>query len=67
MKKPGGAKGELLLVVRVGVVDPLLSHVSGAVMAWVRPFVNGRGVVPAQHREKLQGDNLNLHFSRENF
>ena len=49
------------------MVAPLLFHVSGAVLTWVMLFVNGRGALPAQHREKLQGDNLNLHFSRENF
>ena len=67
MKKTGGDKGAPLLAVRTRAVAPLLAHVSGVVMTWVMLFVNGRGVLPAQHREKLQGDNLNLHFSRENF
>ena len=30
-------------------------------------FVNGERALPAQKREKLQGVNLFLHFSRENF
>ena len=67
MKKTCGNKGGLLLAVRKGVVAPLFAHVSGEVLTWVTLFVNGRGALPAQHREKLQGDNLNLHFSRENF
>ena len=56
MKKKGGDKGA-----------PLLSHVSGEVLTWVTLFVNGRGALPTQHREKLKGDNLNLHFPRETF
>ena len=67
MKQTCGDKGVTLLAARAGVVAPLLAHVSGAVLARVMLFVNGRGALPAQHREKLQGDNLNLHFSRENF
>ena len=49
------------------MVEPLLAHVSGVVITWVTLFFNGRGALPAQHNEKLQGVNLNLHFSRENF
>ena len=67
MKQTGSDKGLMILAVRAGVVAPLLSHVSGVVLTWVIPFVNGRGVLPTQHREKLQGDNLNLHLSREKF
>ena len=67
MKKTGSAKGAPLLVVRIEVVAPLLAHVSGEVLTWVMIFFNGRGALPAQHREKLQGINSNLHFSRENF
>ena len=67
MKKTGGAKGALLLAVRERTMAPLFAHVSGAVLTWVTIFVNGRGALPAQHKEKLQGVNLNLHFSRENF
>ena len=67
MKQTGGAKGAPLLAVRTEAVAPLLAHVSGAVLTWVMPFFNGRGVLPAQNREKLQGVNLNLHFSREKF
>ena len=67
MKQTGGDKGVTLLAVREGAVAPLLAHVSGVVLTWVMLFVNGRGALPAQHREKLQGDNLNLHFPRENF
>ena len=53
MKQTGGAKGEPLLAVRVGAVAPLLAHVSKAVLTWVTLFVNGRGVLRAQHREIL--------------
>ena len=67
MKKKGGVKGVTLLAVRLGVVAPLLAHVSGSVLTWVIIFVNGRGALLAQHRGKLQGNHLNLHFSRENF
>ena len=49
MKKIGDDKGELLIVVSIGVVAPLLSHVSGVVLTWVMFFVNGRGALPAQH------------------
>ena len=67
MKKTGGDKGLTLLAVREEVVAPFLAHVSRVVLTWVTLFVNGRGALPAQHKEKLQGVNLNLHFSRENF
>ena len=67
MKKIGGDKGAPLLAVRTGVVGLVLTHVSGVVLTWVTLFVNGRGALPAQHKEKLQVDNLKLHFSRENF
>ena len=67
MKKIGSDKGVTLLVVRVGAVAPLLAHVLRAMLTLGTLVVNGRGALPAQHREKLQGDNLNLHFSRENF
>ena len=67
MKKTSGDNWVTLLAVRAGAVAPLLSHVSGAVLTWVTLFVNGRGVLLAQHREKLQGVNFFLHFSRENF
>ena len=67
MKKIGDVKGVTLLAVREGVVAPLLSHVLGVVLTWVTLFVNGRGALPTQHREKSQGNNLNLHFSREMF
>ena len=36
-------------------------------LTWVTLFVNGRRALLAQHKEKFQGVNLNLHFSRENF
>ena len=65
MKQTGGDKVEPLLTVREGAMAPLLAHVLGEVLTWVMLFVNGRGVLLAQHREKLQGHNLNLHFSRE--
>ena len=67
MKKTGGVKGVTLLAVRAGAVAPLLSHVSGAVLTWVMPFFNGRGALPAQNKENLQGVNFFLHFSREKF
>ena len=67
MKQTSGDKGELLLVVRKGVVATLLSHVSGVVLTLVMLFFNGRGVLPSQHKEKLEGLNFFLHFSRENF
>ena len=78
MNKTGSAKGAPLLIVGAGVMAPLFFHVSGAVaplfshvsrvvITFVTLFVNGRGALPTQHKEKLQGDNLNLHFSRENF
>ena len=67
MKQTGGDKREPLLAVRIKVVAPFLAHVSRAVLTWVTLFFNGRGALPSQHREKLQEDNLNLHFSRENF
>ena len=67
MKKIGGDKGVPLLAVRTGVVGLVLTHVSGVVLTWVMFLFNGRGALPTQHREKLQGVNLNLHFSRENF
>ena len=53
MKTTGGAKGAPLLAVRERMVAPLFAHVSGVVLTWVTLFVNGRGVLPAQHREKL--------------
>ena len=53
MKQIGGDKGALLLAVRTGAVAPLLAHVSGAVLTWVTIFVNGRGALLDQHREKL--------------
>ena len=67
MKQTCSDKGIMLLVVREGEVAPLISHVLGVVLTWVMLFVNGRGALPTQHREKSQGNNLNLHFSRENF
>ena len=67
MKQIGGDKGALLLAVRTGAVDPLLAHVSRTMLTWVMLFSNGGGALLAQNREKLQGDHLNLHFSRENF
>ena len=67
MKQTGGDKGVTLLAVRLGAVEPLFSYVSREVLTWVMIFFNGKGELPAQHREKLQGDNLNLHFSKENF
>ena len=67
MKKTSGAKGEPLFAVRERAVEPLFDHVLGAVLTWVTLFFNGRGALPAQHKEKLQGVNLNLHFSREKF
>jgi len=33
--------------------------------SWVTLLVNGERALPAQKREKLQGVNLFLHFSRE--
>ena len=65
MKQTG--HGAPLLAVREGVVAPLLAHVSGVVLTWVTPFVNGRGALSSQHMVKLQGVNFFLHFSRENF
>ena len=35
--------------------------------SWVMLLVNGERVLPAQKREKLQGVNLFLHFSKEKF
>ena len=67
MKKTSDAKGAPLLAVRERAVAPLFSHVLGVVLTWVTLFVNGRGALPAQHTEKLQGVNFFLHFSRENF
>ena len=67
MKQIDGDKGEPLLIVRTGAVAPLLAHVAGVVLTWVTLFFIVRGALPAQHREKLQGVNLNLHFSRKNF
>ena len=67
MKKTGGVKGVMLLAIRLEVVAPLISHVSGALLTCVMLLVNGEGALPAQNKEKLQGDNLNLRFSRENF
>ena len=67
MKQTCSANGAPFLSVRIGAVAPLLTHVSILVLTWVTLFVNGRGALLAQHREQLQGDNLNLHFSREKF
>ena len=67
MKQTDSDKGASLLAIRTGMTTPLFSHVSGAVLTWVPLFFNGRGALPAQHREKSQGDNLNLHLYRENF
>ena len=67
MKQTCGDKGVTLLAVREGAVAPLLAHVLRVLLTWVTLFVNGRGELPAQRREKSQGDNLNLHFSREKF
>ena len=67
MKKTCGDKGVMLLSVRAGAVAPLLSHVSGVLLTWVTLLFNGVGALPAQNKEKLQGDKLNLHFSREKF
>ena len=63
MKQTGGAKGAPIISVREGVVAPLLSHVSRVVLTWVMLFFNGRGVLPTQNKEKLQGVNLLKLFS----
>ena len=34
-------------------------------MVLTPPFINGRGALPAQNKEKLQGDIFSCHFSRE--
>ena len=62
MKKTGSVKGVMLLVVRLEVVAPLLVHVSGVLLTWVTLIVNGVGALPAQNKEKLQGDNFILSF-----
>ena len=67
MKQTNDAKGEPLLAVRTRAVAQLLGHVSGVVLTCVMLFVNGRGALPTQHTEKLQGNDLHLHFSREKF
>ena len=67
MKKTGVVKGVMILVVNLEVVAPHFSNVPGALLTWVTLLVNGRGALPTQSKEKLQGDNLNLYFSRENF
>ena len=67
MKQTSDVKGVMLLAVRIEVVAPLLVHVSGALLTWVTLFSNGRGALPTQNKEKLQGDNFFLHFSREKF
>ena len=53
MKKIGGAKGVTLLVVRLEVVAPLISHVLGALLTWVKIIVHGAGALLAQNKEKL--------------
>ena len=53
MKHTGGVKGVMILTVRERVMDPLFSHVSGALLAWVMLFFNGRGVLPTQNKENL--------------
>ena len=65
MKQTSGDKGAPLLAVKVGAVEPFFAHVSGEVLTWVTLFVDGERALPAQKREKLQGVNLFLHFSRE--
>ena len=67
MKQIGSVKGVTLLELRIEAVAPLFAHVSGALLDWVTLFVNGRGALPTQNKENLQGDNFFLHFSRENF
>ena len=54
MKQTNGDKGVMLFAVREGVVEPILDHVLGVVLTWVTPFVNGRGALPAQNKEKLE-------------
>ena len=67
MKQTYGVKGVTLFAIRIEAVEPLFAHVSGALLTWVTFFVNGKGALPAQNKENLQGDNFFLHFSRENF
>ena len=57
----------MLLAVRVEAMEILFAHVSRAFLTWVTLLVNGAGELPTQKKKKLQGDKLNLHFSRENF
>ena len=66
MKKTGDVKGVTLLAVRLGGGTSLWSCIrSGDSLA--PPFVNERGALPAEDKEKLQGDIFSYHFSRENF
>jgi len=67
IKKTSIVKGVTLLAVRIDAVAPLFSHVLGALLTWVTLFFNEIGALPAQNKEKLQGDNIFLHFSREKF
>ena len=67
MKQTGGVKGVTLFAIRLEVVASLFAHVSRTLLTWVTLFVNGERALPAQNKEKLQGDNFFLHFSRENF
>ena len=69
-KKTGGDKGAPILTVKEGAVAPLFDHVSGAVLdLWFlgNAFCQwGKSVANSKER-KLQGVNLFLHLSRENF
>ena len=49
------------------MVAPLFAHVLGVLLTWVTLLFNGRGALPSQNKENLQGDNFFLHFSKENF
>ena len=70
MKQTGGDKGEPLLAVKEGAVAPLFARVSGAVLALCflgNTFCQWGKSVTSSKEGKLQGVNLFLHFSRENF
>ena len=70
MKKPCGVKGVMLLVVGIEAVALLFSHVSRALLALCflgNTFCQWGKSITSSKEGKLQGVNLFLYFSRENF
>ena len=70
MKQTGGDKGEPLLAVKEGVVEPLFSHVSRVVLALCflgNAFCQWGKSVTNSKQGKIVRGYFSCHFSRENF